>query len=80
MSEIDEFRSRLDLFCFFHLGSDAEIVVETREEGVRVVIAHRRVTRFEFLVSWAELPALLSAPLQFEEFMLKHLTRNRISG
>jgi len=76
---VRELRERLELFSFFHLGSDAEIRYQEDEGGLKVSISHRRVTPFEFTVPWAELEALAGAPDRFEALMLDYLTRYRRS-
>jgi hypothetical protein len=73
------FRERLMLFSFFHLGSDARIDIAEGVEGLRVSVAHSRVTPFEFRLSWPEVEQLLADPSRFEAFWLDYLTRYRRS-
>ena len=76
---IEQFRERLGLFCFFHLGSDAEINVREDTEGLKVTISHKRVTPFEFIVPWAQVQSIAGDSDRFEALMLGHLTRYRRS-
>ena len=75
----DEFRQRLEMFSFFHLGSDATISLREDAEGLSVAIAHRRVTPFEFTIPWPQVQALATDADRFESFMLDYLTRYRRS-
>ncbi len=77
--DLRDFRNQLDDFVFFHLGSDA--VVETRafEAALEVSIEHPRVRSFRFRIGESEMARLSSDPRSFEEFMLDHLTANRLA-
>jgi len=77
--KFEDFFQRLRLFAFFHLGSDARISLADQPEGIRVTIAHRRVTPFDFFLTWEELRALLDSPSECEDFLLAQLMRHRAS-
>jgi hypothetical protein len=76
---VGAFRKRLELFCFFHMGSDTQINLRDDTDGLHVEIAHRRVTPFEFTVPWPQLQALAADADSFERLMLDYLTRYRRS-
>ena len=73
------FREILDLFSFFHLGSDAIISINQEADGIHVRISHRRVSPLEFALSWEEIREMMADRTRFEDFMLGWLTRNRVS-
>jgi len=75
----ETFRERLELFSFFHLGSDARIDIQGGTEGLKIFVAHSRVSPFEFTLSWPEVEDLLGDPSRFEGLMLDCLTRYRRS-
>jgi hypothetical protein len=74
-----EVKKRLELFLFFHLGSDAEVAVREQTEGLTVAISHRRVRPFVFSLSCDQLRHFSSDQAAFEDFMLDWLTRYRRS-
>ncbi|RPI24772.1 MAG: hypothetical protein EHM61_16150 [Acidobacteria bacterium] len=72
-------RQSLELFAFFHLGSDARIDVNESESGVEISVAHSRVVPFDLSLCWAEVEDLVADPARFEALMLDQLTRYRRS-
>ncbi len=72
-----EFREKLDLFCFFHLGSDAQVEVVQQEDSLRISVAHHRVESFQFAVSCPRLEEFLKAPARLEEFLLDEILSHR---
>lgn len=73
------FRQRVDLFVFFHLGSDASVAMREGAEGVRVHIQHRRVEPFDLSLSEDQIQHFLDHPREFEQFMVEHLNLHRRS-
>lgn len=71
------FLERLQLFCFFHLGADADIQVEEREDHLEISLNHHRVDPLQFLVSYRRLDELEGDPAQLERFMLEEITPHR---
>ena len=71
------FLERLQLFCFFHLGSDVESGIEEEPEGLRISLCHHRIEPLEFPVSYARLEGLLEVPQDLEGFLLEHITPRR---
>jgi hypothetical protein len=72
-----EFREKLDLFCFFHLGADARVDVVEQQDQLRISVEHHRVEPFQFAVSFARLQQLLKEPDHLERFMLDEITPHR---
>ncbi len=72
-----ELREQLDFFIFFHLGSDADVHVETLQEMLRITIAHQRVRTFRLVLDWERVEELARSPEMFEAYMLDQLTRYR---
>lgn len=70
-------RDRLDLFFFFHLGSDAHLEIEEAPEQVQVRIEHRRVEPFELAIPYERVPSLLSHPRELEQLLLDQLNSHR---
>jgi hypothetical protein len=74
-----EVRKRVELFSFFHLGSDAEVTFRERTQELMVAISHRRVHPFVFTLGAEQLRSFASDPAALEDFLLDHLTRYRRS-
>ena len=72
-----QFREKLDLFCFFHLGSDARVEVREENEQIRILIRHHRVTPFEFSITYGRLQELKDDSPALERFMLEQITPHR---
>ncbi|MFQ5929320.1 MAG: hypothetical protein ACE5MK_06450 [Acidobacteriota bacterium] len=65
------------MFCFFHLGSDAQLEVTEQGDNVHVAVKHRRVEPFEFNVAYQQLEELLSDSAKLERFLLEEVTPHR---
>ena len=77
MSDYSWIRERLDLFIFFHLGSDAEVAIQETEVALRVSLSHPRVHPFSFEIQSSSLQGYQQEPLLFEDFLLDQLTQHR---
>ncbi len=66
-------------FVFFLLGSDAKIEVDQQVEGIKVSIAHRRITPMVFELSWNEVSDMLQKKDRLENFLLDLLNEHRRS-
>jgi hypothetical protein len=71
-----EFRDQMDQFVFFHLGSDAQVRVDSGRDGIRVFVEHNRVHPFQFQATRDKIERLLKSE-EFEDFMLELLVRHR---
>jgi len=72
-----EFREQLDLFCFFHLGSDVQVEILHQEKTLQISVAHHRVEPFQFTVSYLRLEELLKDSFQLERFLLDEILSHR---
>ena len=73
------FIHQLDQFVFFHLGSDCQVDINDKEDGLSVTLEHARVRPLSFRLSWPEAARLASDASAFEAFMLDYLSRFRRS-
>ncbi len=80
LQRLDDFRRHLDLFVFFHLGSDALVRLEELDGGLRVEIEHSRVRPFSFELNAQQVSDFSRNPALLEEFMLDQLTQHRRGG
>lgn len=72
-----EFRKQLDLFCFFHLGSDVQVEILHQGKTLQISVAHHRVESFQFIVSYLRLEELLQDSSQLERFLLDEILSHR---
>ena len=70
-------KEQLDLFCFFHLGSDASLELREEEDRLRITVDHHRVEPFEFTISYGELEILLTTDKGLEDFLLDEIIPHR---
>ena len=71
------FLGKLQLFCFFHLGADADAQVEEQEDHLEIHLNHHRVDPLQFRVSYRRLSELVEDPAQLECFMLEEIAPHR---
>lgn len=72
---LDVFRQ----FVLFHLGSDAEIRVDSSGSGLDIQVRHQRVRPMSLQFSGEEISALAEDRHRFEDRLLADLSRNRRS-
>ncbi len=71
------FVEKLKSFVFFHLGSDAELTIDSEPEQIKVHLTHQRIHSFQFDLSVEKAGELASTPESFEDYMLDLLTQHR---
>ncbi len=71
-----EFLHYLQMFVFFHLGADASLSWNRREDGIEVAVEHSRIRPCRFFLSARQLQAMREDSRK-EEFLLDLLTRAR---
>ncbi|MFQ5740731.1 MAG: hypothetical protein ACE5JX_17140 [Acidobacteriota bacterium] len=78
-TQLSQLREKLDMFVFFHLGSDASVEVREEKEALVVALRHHRVEPFDIRIRRSELGTLVGDPARFENMMLDYLTAHRRS-
>jgi hypothetical protein len=73
------FLEALNSFVFFHLGSDAETILDDGDGSLTIGLSHRRIQSFRFTISVEEITELLEDPIKLEDFLLDHLIAHRRS-
>ena len=72
-----QFQEKLELFCFFHLGSDVEMELIEEENQLRVSLRQHRIEPFTFSLAYDQLEELLADSVKLERFMLNEITPHR---
>jgi hypothetical protein len=73
----EQFQEKLDLFCFFHLGSDVQLELVEEGDGLRVNLEQHRITPLTFTLSYERLEEMLADSAELENFMLAEITPHR---
>jgi len=73
----DQFQEKLNLFCFFHLGSDARLEVLEEADQLRVRLEQHRITPLTFTLSFRRLEEMLVDSADLENFMLDQIISHR---
>lgn len=73
----EQFQEKLSLFCFFHLGSDAQLEVVEEGDQLRVTLEQHRITPLTFTLSYERLEAMLADSTELENFMLNEIIPHR---
>ncbi len=73
----EQFQEKLNLFCFFHLGSDAQLEVVVEGDQLRVTLEQHRITPLTFTLSYERLEEMLADSAKLENFMLDEITPHR---
>ena len=73
----EQFQEKLDLFCFFHLGSDAQLELVEEGNQLRVTMKQHRITPLTFTLSYQRLEEMLTDSTELENFMLAEITPHR---
>ncbi|MEE8350148.1 MAG: hypothetical protein V3R94_11285 [Acidobacteriota bacterium] len=73
----EQFQEKLDLFCLFHLGADAQLEVVEEGNQLRVSLEQHRIMPLTFSVSYERLEAMLDDSVQLENFMLDEIISHR---
>ena len=73
----EQFQEKLNLFCFFHLGSDAQLEVVEEENQLRVTLEQHRITPLSFTLPYQQLEEMLADSIELENFMLNEITPHR---
>ena len=73
----ERFRETLELFCLFHLGSDAVIRIEETPEEISVALEHHRIEPFRFSLPLDRLRILVTDPPELEQYLLGQMTAHR---
>ncbi len=73
----EQFQEKLNLFCFFHLGSDAHLEVVEEENQLRVTLEQHRITPLSFTLPYQRLEEMLADSIELENFMLNEITPYR---
>ena len=73
----EQFQEKLNLFCFFHLGSDAQVEVVEEGNQLRVTLEQHRITPLTFTLLYERLEAMLADSTALENFMLDEVTPHR---
>ncbi|HSR52235.1 MAG TPA: hypothetical protein VLV83_15520 [Acidobacteriota bacterium] len=77
----ETFRNRLESFVLFHLGVDAHLQFQARDDGsVKVALSHSRVHDFSFELKAHRLELLAGSSEDTEDFLLDQLTAHRRGG
>jgi hypothetical protein len=73
----EHFQEKLNLFCFFHLGSDVQLEVVEEENQLRVTLEQHRITPVSFTLPYQQLEEMLADSIELENFMLNEITPHR---
>ena len=73
----DQFQEKLNLFCFFHLGSDAQLEVLEEADQLRVRLEQHRINPLTFTLSYQRLEEMLADSAELENFMLNQIIAHR---
>ena len=73
----DQFQEKLNLFCFFHLGSDAQLEVLEEADQLRVRLEQHRITPLTFTLTYQRLEEMLADSAELENFMLDQIISHR---
>ena len=73
----EQFQEKLDLFCLFHLGSDAQLELADEGDQLRVRLEQHRITPLTFTLSYQRLEEMLADSTDLENFMLSEITPHR---
>jgi hypothetical protein len=79
LETLERFQKKLRAIVFFHLGSDAVVVIAELPEGIRVSLEHPRVRPFQMQLTAEQIEKLVADPSLFEQAFLEQLTRHRRS-
>jgi hypothetical protein len=79
-SPAEQLTKQLTLFVFFHLGSDAEVSIQSNPQVLKVSIEHPRVEGFRFELPSQDLETMIRDPEGFEDYLLELLVRYRRSS
>ncbi len=71
------FQEKLDLFCFFHLGSDVQMNLREETDHLWISLQHHRIEPLEFSISYVQLEDFLEDTAQLERFLLEEITSHR---
>lgn len=73
----EQFQEKLNLFCFFHLGSDAHLELVEEGNQLRVTLEQHRIKPLTFTLSYERLEEMLADSTELENFMLNEITPHR---
>jgi len=76
---MSSFEKKLKSFVFFHLGSDAQLGIESDSDHIQVSLSHQRIHPCDFSLSLQEASELATDEEAFEDYMFSLLTRHRSS-
>jgi hypothetical protein len=73
----EKIREQVKWFFLFHLGFDAQVLIQDERSGLRVSVQHDRIRWFTFVLNEEQLKSAVRTPSKLEDLLLDELNKHR---